>query len=146
MDTSKLNIAVNKSLEIDIKNHLEKCNSLFKPPLDSYIDLVIYSKKLYEYANRYEVFYDGFLIGLVAVYFSSNKGFISNFSLEKEWIGRGVSDMLMKVSIDDFKKKNIEQIRLEVFKENSRALNFYYRYGFVVEYESLQKLTLIKTL
>ena len=146
MNIHSLIFAKNSSSKNDIKNHLERCNTLFKPALSSYINLNTYSKKLSERARRYEVFFKGELVGLVAIYQTEDCGFITNFSVEKDFIGKGVSSELMKSCVDDVKKQNLGIIRLEVFKENERAVKFYFKYGFIVENDNSTILTLIKIL
>lgn len=136
----------NESNNKDIRNHLERCNELFKPVLSSYIDIEQYSKKLLEKAVRYEIFNNVNLVGLVAVYHSSNVGYISNFSLEQQFLGKDLSSQLMKLCIDDSKRQKLVTIRLEVFRENVRATKFYFKHGFIIEGDSAKVLTLVKTL
>ena len=144
MDANSLILSKNNSSHNDIRNHLERCDLLFKPVLSSYINLEEYSKKLFENATRYEVFGERELVGLVGVYFSKNIGYISNFSLERELLSKGISSNLMKFCLDDFKKQKLNIIRLEVYKENERAIKFYKKYGFIFEKEDAAVLTLVK--
>ena len=104
----KLNIkySKNNSNYIDILNHLQRSNHLFKPVLSSYINLDEYSLKLYERSTRFEIFNDTYLIGLLAIYNRFNECFISNFSLEESFIGHGLSNHLMLNFLEDSKIKN----------------------------------------
>lgn len=146
MDDYNLILTKNKSVYNDIKNHLERCDTLFKPLLSSYINLEVYAKKLFEKATRYEVFYENKLIGLIAVYVSKDIGFISNFSVENEFVGKGLARQLMDFCIGDFHKQNISTISLEVFKQNLRAIKFYSKFDFNIEKEDPLRYTLVKTL
>ena len=144
MKNGKIKYSKNDSNYKDIRNHLERCNDLFKPVLSSYINLDEYSMKLFERSIRFEIFYDTDLIGLVAMHHSFNVGYISNFSLEKNFIGKGLSNDLMLACLDASIKKKLKTIRLEVFKENKRAVNFYIKHGFIVEQENKEVFTLVK--
>lgn len=114
--------------------HLSKCEYDFKPNLSSYVDLNLYSKKLFEKAERFEVWKNESLIGLLAVYINKNDNslFISNLSLDKELRGQNIGTKLIDFMLNDFKTNNIffESIRLEVKKDNIIAIKFYERYGF----------------
>tara|TARA_R110002051_G_scaffold238375_2_gene299115 strand:+ start:6253 stop:6717 length:465 start_codon:yes stop_codon:yes gene_type:complete len=145
-ENSSIKYSSNASNYIDIRSHLERCNHLFKPALSSYINLDEYSMKLFEQSIRYEIFYDLDLIGLVAIYHNSNVGYISNFSLEQSFIGKGFSNDLMLACLDASINKKLESIRLEVFKENTRAVKFYAKHGFIVEKENNKVFILVKIL
>lgn len=144
----KLNIkySKNNSNYIDILNHLQRSNHLFKPVLSSYINLDEYSLKLYERSTRFEIFNDTYLIGLLAIYNRFNECFISNFSLEESFIGHGLSNHLMLNFLEDSKIKKVKSISLEVFKINQRAVNFYNKHGFKIDQENNEKYTLVKIL
>ena len=146
MKNISLRYSINDSNYKDIRNHLERCNHLFNPILSSYINLDEYSMKLFEQSIRYEIFHDIDLIGLVAIYHSSNVGYISNFSLEQNFIGSGLSNDLMSVCLEASMSKKLKSIGLEVFKENKRAVKFYTKHGFMVEKENNKGFTLVKNL
>lgn len=141
-----LNYTLNTSSHSEIKNHLERCNNLFEPSLDTYLDINAYSQKLFEKSFCFEVKNESRLIGLVAVYFGVDRTFISNFSIEKEWMRKGVSKELMKKVISASEDRNLNCICLEVFEENKRAVKFYSKYGFVLKNENKNKLTLCKSI
>lgn len=139
-----LKYTVNSANQFEITKHLERCNLLFKPPLDTSVNIKEYSEKLFEKSFRFEVKNNSELIGLAAVYFLPDKTFVSNFSIEKQWLGKGISKELMRRVINESKEKNLKCICLEVFKENKRAVSFYSRYGFVLDQEDENKLILKK--
>ncbi|MGM0933370.1 MAG: GNAT family N-acetyltransferase [Bacteroidota bacterium] len=141
-----LKYTINSATQLEITEHLERCKLLFEPPLDIYINIKEYSQKLFEKSFRFEARCDSILIGLVAVYFLPDKTFISSFSIEKDWIGKGVSKELIKRVIDKSKDQNLNWIYLEVFKENKRAISFYSKYGFGLDKEDENKLILSRNI
>lgn len=48
----------------------------------------------------------------------------------KEKIGKGVGRLLMQKSVDIAKEKDKDTLWLGVWEKNTRAINFYYRWGF----------------
>lgn len=136
----------NNSKHIDVLNHLQRANHLFKPVLNSYTDLDEYSSKLYERSTRFEIFNNTDLIGLLAIYYRPNEGFISNFSIEESFIGQGLSKHLLFNCLKDSTEKKVKFISLEVFKINQRAVNFYNKHGFKIYKAYNDKYTLVKIL
>lgn len=124
-------ILFNQSSEQMILNHLKRVSPLFKPMLSSYVDLPIYAKKIFEKANRIEVWNNGCLIGLIAYYLNIEESFafITNVSLEKEFVGRGIATQMMEMLYIKTAGK-IKVIKLEVKSINSSAINFYNKLGF----------------
>ena len=74
-----MKITQNKSNEENIFKHLKKCSNQFIPSLDTYVNIELYSKKLYKQATRFEIFDNNNLKGLIAIYINNDKGFITNF-------------------------------------------------------------------
>lgn len=99
--------------------------------LSSYVDLPIYAKKIFEKANRIEIWNNGCLIGLIAYYLNIEESFafITNVSLEKEFVGRGIATQMMEMLYIKTAGK-IKVIKLEVKSINSSAINFYNKLGF----------------
>lgn len=124
-------ILFNQSSEQMILNHLKRVSPLFKPMLSSYVDLNIYAKKIFEKADRIEAWSNGRLIGLVAYYLNTDESFafITNVSLEKEFVGRGIATQMMEMLYFKTAGK-IKVIKLEVKSLNSSAINFYDKHGF----------------
>lgn len=146
MKNYNLSLSKNKSNNADILKHLERCNNLFHPILSSYINLEEYALKLFEKAMRYEFFKDEKLIGIIALYHYKNIGYITNFSLEKEFLGKGLADQLMELCFYDVKLQKVNKIRLEVFKENKRAIKFYFKHSFIIDQENDKTLILKKNI
>ena len=118
----------------DIYSHLKECNNNFIPPLDEKVNIMNYSRKIYEKAITFEAWDEKILIGLIATYLNDaeNKmAFITNVSTIKEYMGKGIANELMKMCISYSKSHNFNEINLEVSSKNTDALNLYKKYGFV---------------
>ena len=123
---------INESAIADIKRHLWSVSSHFVPKLSSYVDIDNYSEKLYEKAQRIEVWDNGQLEGLLAYYLNPEGrfAFITNVSISPRIMGEGVAAKMIKRLIED-NKGIIDIIRLEVNACNERAILFYKKNGFV---------------
>ena len=118
----------------DIYSHLKECNNNFIPPLDEKVNIMNYSKKIYEKAITFEAWNEKILIGLIATYLNDaeNKmAFITNVSTIKAYMGKGIANELMKMCISYSESHNFNEIILEVSSKNTDALNLYKKYGFV---------------
>ena len=76
------------------------------------------------------VFIDGTPVGMVAITQHGNERWLDEIQLLKEWQSRGLG----RAIIEDLIRGS--PLRLQVLKENHRALNFYHRLGFTVVSES----------
>jgi len=121
----------NKATEIEIYQHLINCNLLFVPPLDTYVSIEEYAFKISEKAIRFEAF-DKRLIGLIALYYNkeANSIFITNVSVEKEYLGKKIGITLLQKVIDYCKRNTVDEIILEVHKLNHIAIAFYGKMNF----------------
>jgi ribosomal protein S18 acetylase RimI-like enzyme len=136
----------NKASLKNISNHLDKVDSLFVPSLSSYVDLDKYSKKIFENADRVELWRNEELVGLLAFYTNLNSVFITNVSLDRSLQGLGFGAKMFNKFFEIIKDKNIEKVNLEVNSKNKKAINFYKSMGFDLENESGKNLLLIFTL
>lgn len=118
----------------DILEHLKRCDLRYCPPLSDRVDLLAYSNKLHQQSVCFEAWGDGGLIGLVAAYFNTDEGkvFVSNVSVDLNFSGRGVSDILMNMLMVRAMSLGIFQINLRVSSINESARRFYERHGFFV--------------
>lgn len=105
----------NKATEEQIKDHLWRVDTDYKPPLHTYVDIAQYARKMATSAVRLEYFIGTNLISLMAGYYNPEKHFlyISNFSIEKEYRGKG---MELVIELIKFLGKNQNQaiIRPEI--------------------------------
>jgi len=58
----------NKASEVEIAEHLSRCEADFVPPLSGRLEINDYAKKIASKAMRFEAWSDGRLVGLVAGY------------------------------------------------------------------------------
>jgi colanic acid/amylovoran biosynthesis protein len=121
--------------EEEVYNHLLRCNGSFKPQLSTYVDIKKYSNKITNKSllfKKYDKNYS--LIGLIAIYDNESvqEGYLTNFSIDPIYIGKGIGTSLLSECVEYFKSLNYNLIRLEVFNINDRALGFYKKEGFEV--------------
>ena len=133
---------INKSSKIDITQHLTNCSLSFIPPLHTYVDIKIYSIKIYEKAVRFEAYSCNKLIGLIALYTDGSNGFITNVSVEDKFLGDGVGYTLLKKCKEYISINNFKKLRLEVKNDNDRAIKFYERNDFIIVGHNKDNLTM----
>lgn len=126
-------VKINQALCSEIEGHLVKSSSTFNPPLDSYVNITEYSKKLKENATTIEIWEKKVLVGLLAVYLNNEeekRGFITNVSVLPEYQGCGLGSVLLNKILEYGREANYEEIILEVRKENIKAIKIYKKFGF----------------
>ena len=57
-------------------------------------------------------------------------GSLGFFYVRKEWRGRGINKAILKELVKWAKKRNIYEIRLQVYDKNTDAKSVYFKYGF----------------
>ena len=57
-------------------------------------------------------------------------GSLGFFYVRKEWRGRGINKAILKELVKWAKKRNIYEIRLHVYDNNTDAKSVYFKYGF----------------
>lgn len=55
---------------------------------------------------------------------------INRLYISKLWMGKGLGDQLMQLSIEKAKQKGHDIVWLTVWEHNERAMRFYQKYGF----------------
>ncbi len=135
----------NQARHIHISEHFKGC--AFEPPLESYIDDVDeYIEKILSNAERLESWEDKELAGLVAVYcndFKTHEAFITMVSVMTKYSGKGIAKELLNRTIEYCKSIDFKKIKLEVRKDNSRAIKIYEKFGFR-EYEQREKTIMME--
>lgn len=124
----------NKASETEIAEHLSRCDADFIPPLSGRVEINNYAKKIIDNAARFEAWFGNRLIGLVAAYFNDEEGhiaYITSVSILNEWVGKGISEILMTKCIEHAKAAGILVISLEVACSNKPAINLYEKTGFI---------------
>jgi ribosomal protein S18 acetylase RimI-like enzyme len=126
-------VRINTLSLLEIEDYLTTASSLFVPPLDTYVDIPQYSKKIKENATTIELWREDVLMGLAAVYFNdenTKRGFLTHINISKEYLGRGFGSILMKEILEYGKKIEFKEISLEVKKNNTKAIKIYEKFGF----------------
>ncbi len=72
---------------------------------------------------------NGNIIGTSWLTNDGRRIYMHHFGIKPEYQGRGLSDYLAKESMKFAKEKDL-QIKLEVHRQNIKALNLYKKYGF----------------
>jgi len=134
--------------EKDIQQHLIKCSPTFVPPLDTYIDINDYSKKIYKQAILFTELNNDNLIGLVAAYDNIDEkfGWITNVSVDLNYSRKGIASKLLNKCYEYFRDKNYKNIFLEVFADNENAIILYTKHGFIKHQIKQNKMVLKKEL
>jgi ribosomal protein S18 acetylase RimI-like enzyme len=119
--------------QADIQSHLEGCDGNFSPRLSLKVDIGDYSRKISAKAQTFEAWFGNSLVGLVAAYLndrSARRGFITNVTVAKAFMGRGIASVLLSRCLDRSKQEGMEAIGLEVSFEKREAIHLYEKLGF----------------
>lgn len=141
---NELEFTINKCTIEQIHQHLSTVDEQFVPPLNSYVDIKTYSQKIGEYATRFEIQSSGILVGLIAAYFNEDSSYVSNFTIEQNLTGKGAAQQLLSFFERYCIDKKCQNILLEVFKTNTRAINFYTKNKFYIKTEKVHQFVLEK--
>lgn len=95
-----------------------------------------YSEKLFNFANVYLAIKDNKHIGLLVFYANRDiTSYLARIVVKRNYQGQGIGEVLLKYFIDYSLNHSFKKMRLEVDKNNFRAINLYNKYGFKVEKE-----------
>ncbi len=135
MDISNLKYKIKTAPCQNIVEHLNQCVNCFNPPLNTYVEIDKYGKKIFDSATTFESWEGNKLVGLLAVYFNNTEtkiGFITNVSVLKEYQGSGIATKLIKSAIDFGRKNAFIKLMLEININNTKASKLYKKHGFIV--------------
>ena len=131
----------NMSNVSQVKTLLELCD--FDPPLSEYTNVDEYASKISALTTRYEIWEEGQLVALVAVYLNNPpKAFITSVSVISKATGRGLGTSLMRYALVDMVEKGFAEVSLEAFNQNQVAIKLYNSLGFMVQADNGIKSTL----
>ena len=116
----------------DLLNHLIRNDLEFTPKLSSRVQMDLYSEKIFENADRYEVFFNNSLSGLIAVYKTMDRWHITSVSVDRSLRGSGVAGRLLGALIEDGRRTS-PAIQLEVNQKAAQAISLYTRLGFRIK-------------
>jgi ribosomal protein S18 acetylase RimI-like enzyme len=126
---------LNRTSEIEIAEHLSRCDADFVPPLSGRVEISDYAQKIASKATRFEAWSGGTLVGLVAAYCNDQEkrvAYITSVSVLKEWMSKGIAARLMSQCIEHAKASGMRQVSLEVASDNAPAIRLYEKSGFAV--------------
>lgn len=142
-------LTINKATEHEIYAHLDRCSHIFNPPLNTYVDLKDYSRKIRSLASTFEIWENNQIVALIAVYMNnldSKAAFISNVSVEAKFQGLGLASRLLKNVIEEASKSGFEKIMLQVRQINKTAIELYKKYGFELTKSDIDFMEMTKQL
>jgi ribosomal protein S18 acetylase RimI-like enzyme len=133
----------------EIENYFNNMCYHFIPPINQLVDINTYSNKLVQNADCFFIKNRGKNIGFLAIYTNDHSGkiaFISSISIIPEYQGTGISQKLMDFSIKHAREKGMKYLRLEVSKNNIRAMKYYEKNIFNIESTDNNSLIMIKSI
>lgn len=132
--TAAVEYLSNKASQVEIAEHLCRCDEDFVPPLSGRVEIHGYAQKIASTATRFETWSGGTLVGLVAAYCNDREtriAYITSVSVLKAFTGKGIAARLVKQCIEHAKASGMRQISLEVAIDNAPAIRLYEKCGFV---------------
>lgn len=127
------------SEEKRIFDTMEKLSDCF---FNRNLDRVQFSKKLARFGNFCVVYNRDEIAGFVGYYTNEiiNKtGYLSTIVVSPNYQRKGVGTVLLNECLADCRNKGMIRCRLEVDKENLKAIQFYLRNGFQKERDASQR-------
>ncbi|MBU5676672.1 GNAT family N-acetyltransferase [Alkaliphilus sp. MSJ-5] len=124
-----------RAVKIDeIYNILYDFDNIFKPSLSNrIIDLYGYAEKLLRNAITFYIIEEQVIVGFVAFY-TNNKNnkeaYITQIGVKDKSQNRNIGKTLLELCIKISKSNGMKSIKLEVFNNNEKAINFYKKNGF----------------
>jgi GNAT superfamily N-acetyltransferase/2-polyprenyl-3-methyl-5-hydroxy-6-metoxy-1,4-benzoquinol methylase len=135
MTGSRASILHNRASAAEVAAHLRSCDSSFVPPLSERVEIGGYAQKLVAHAERFEVWCDNRLAGLVAAYCNDverRAAFVTTVSVLPPWRGQGLGSRLLRACIQHVRQAGFERVELEVDLRNTAAVLLYRKHGFAV--------------
>lgn len=129
-----INIVEIKSKEL-IYQYLSKYNNCFPESIDYRVgDLYAYSEKLFKYAYTFVAQKDSETLGIIILYANDNKtceAFITMIAVDMNYNAQGIGSALFEKCEEICFQSGMKYLKLEVDKENSNAIRFYAKRGFI---------------
>ena len=123
--------ATNQATADQICAHLAACN--FTPPLGTRVVLTDYAVKLATFAERFEAWVGGHLIGLVAIYCNDPAkaaAHITNVSVDPAHTRHGIARHLLDMALTEAASRGFATVSLQVDPRADAALALYSAMGF----------------
>jgi ribosomal protein S18 acetylase RimI-like enzyme len=130
---NRLTMMLNTADAQAIERHLRACDNSFFSPLSDRVDLGEYAEKIARLADRFELWEQDRLVGLVAVYLNdttSRRGYISSVSLCRDYTGKGLGSELIQRCSHVARDKGFASLLLEVAEGDTHTRRLYNKLGF----------------
>lgn len=132
-----------------IREFFYRTDNEFDVPLSQKVNIDEYTFKLYSYADFFICYDDDKIVGMICCYMNRPpEAYISHVCVESEYQGKGIFKELFALTKKACSIKSIENISLEVNKNNYNAQQIYTKSGFVysskTEHSMYMKLDLQK--
>lgn len=126
---------------------LRKMDNYMMPLLSQHVCLKAYTKKLVEKADIFYIIYKEQDCGHCAVYMNNgSKAYITSFGILPEFQGMGMGNTLIHNVICEAELRGINQIGLEVHRNNVVAHRLYVKAGFRQSAETGEMIKMVMNL
>ena len=100
------------------------------PPLSERVNLLEYAQKVSEKADTLFIKNSGEEIASCSIYCNREVGFITSIAVKEEYHKQHIGSEMLKEVKDHARKKGCNRIKLEVYRSNFIAINFYIKNDF----------------
>lgn len=130
----RMDFRVNTSSPQDIHSHLKALGTEFIKGITINQNFADYVNKLFVRSQRYELWSEGDLVGLLAFYRNdaANEIYITSISISERHQGMGNAKYLLEKLFADNSQGQINSVRLEVRIDNQKALKLYNSLNFEI--------------
>ena len=130
-------------LNADLQELLDEVDDEYVPRLSSRVNLSEYVSKIVNNASVFAIYENRRLSAFAAVYcndMSNKSAYLTMIAVRKGCRGRGLALSLLKSSLQYLRGLQFSLLKLEVYKNNSRAFGIYRKLGFEIIDESSSSL------
>lgn len=129
--------------EYEIEELLEIFTPYFYTLKFGIVDKHVYVKKIKKYGRVIALYENNDVVGFATFYCNNNESreaFLSYIGIKQIYSGRGYGKKLMGKVLEICKQNSMTTIKLEVRKENSNAISFYKKLGFIQMTDNKQSI------
>ncbi len=119
-----------------ILQFLREVDEYFIPSLSSRVNIDEYAIKLS--LNAHTLFLKQGLndVASASVYCNKRDAYLSSIAVKKEFFHQGLGSRLMQETMDHCRREKCRCLRLQVFNNNEKSIDFYTRCGLMIEKNS----------
>jgi ribosomal protein S18 acetylase RimI-like enzyme len=131
----KMEFRINTSSPQDITLLFEASGTEFINRITTNQNLADYIEKIFLKSQRYELWIEGDLVGLLAFYRNdaAKEIYVTSISISERHQGMGNGKYLLEKLLADNSQDQINSVRLEVRIDNQKAINLYNSLNFEVK-------------